>query len=77
MSMLTFTDLIEQIGGAHGLADGLGIPMSHARTMKARKSVPPEYWPALVKLARSKRIVGVNLEALSAMRANRYAREAA
>ena len=75
--MLTFQALIEDIGGVRSLAEGFSITESHARVMKTRNSIPPEYWPQLIKMARAKRIVGVNVEALLAMRAQRKAEVAA
>lgn len=45
--MTTFSDIIDSYG-AKALADLLGVSESHVRTMKARDSIPPEYWPAIL-----------------------------
>ena len=45
--MDTFTSIIDTLGAKH-IAEKLGVAESHVRTMRARDSIPPEYWPALV-----------------------------
>ncbi len=69
MGMNTFADLIDALGGTTAFAEGIDIPASHARTMKARNSIPPEYWRATLRLAEEKGAAGVNAEALMRMRA--------
>lgn len=51
----TFSDIIEQIGVA-ALAGAIGKDESHVRTMKARDSVPPDYWPQLIALGADRAI---------------------
>jgi hypothetical protein len=45
--MDTFSDIIDAFG-IKRLAELLGTSESHVRTMKARDSIPPEYWPAII-----------------------------
>ena len=71
--MRTFSGLIDELGGPIILKDGLGIEDSHARTMKARDSIPVEHWPKLIELARSRGVAGVSYDSLHAMRAYRLA----
>lgn len=68
--MNSFTAIIDAIPDFSG---ALNIPESHARTMKARDSIPPEYWPDLVEVAAKQNIQGVTYERLSALRKNRFA----
>jgi hypothetical protein len=45
--MDSFSDLIDEYG-IKALAGLLGVNESHVRTMKARNSIPPEYWATLI-----------------------------
>lgn len=65
----TFTQLIEDLGGAQKLARLIEVTDLHARAMKQRASIEPEYWPALVKGAARKGIK-LGMEDLVAMRRN-------
>jgi hypothetical protein len=58
--MKTFADIIDAFGEPDGppakrgvavVAKVLRIDESHVRTMKARNSIPPEYWSRLVEKA--------------------------
>lgn len=46
----TFSDIIE-LFGVGAFAAAIGKPESHVRAMKARDSVPPDYWPQLIEAA--------------------------
>lgn len=70
--MQTFTDLIDAFGVA-ALAKMLGVAESHVRTMKARDSVPPEYWGVLIEKATERGIEGVTYQALRGLRTRRFA----
>lgn len=65
----TFTDLIEAIGGAQKLAALIEVTDLHARTMKQRASIEPEYWPALISGVR-KFGIKLDMNSLVAMRRN-------
>lgn len=46
-----------------------GIKPSHFQTMRARSSIPVDYWPGVVAAARARRIDGIDYEALTLMHA--------
>lgn len=69
----TFTQLIEDLGGAQKLAGLIEVTDLHARMMKQRASIEPEYWPALVEGA-AQRGIKLTMEDLVAMRRNGKAR---
>lgn len=70
---MTFSDIIEKIGNAP-LAELLAVEESHVRTMKARDSIPPEYWGLVIEEAERRAIAGVTFEALLHLRKERFAR---
>lgn len=39
--MKTFSDVIDAFGGPNPFGEAIGVAPSHARTMKARDSIPP------------------------------------
>jgi hypothetical protein len=63
--MLSFIQIIEAFGGPIPFGNAVKIPSSHARTMKARNSIPPGYWPDVVAEAEKRRLHGVTYEALA------------
>ena len=62
--MDTFSDIITAIGGAPGLSEAIGVEDSHARVMKTRGSIPPEYWSRLIEWAKAKSITEITFETL-------------
>jgi len=66
--METFDAIIEAFGGAGPFAQAIGIPDSHARTMKARNSIPPEHWDRLVAAAIERDIEGISYKRLTEIR---------
>lgn len=69
--MKSFSELIDKFGGAPAFADKIGIPASHARTMKARDSIPPEHWPAVIAAAQVSGDEPITMEQLLMLRAAR------
>jgi hypothetical protein len=69
-------DIFEKFGGPSQLGEAIGVSRTHAGTMKARKSIPPEYWQRLVAAATERGIEGVTLEALAAIAARKATSEA-
>jgi len=63
--MHSFSEIIDAFGGPGPFGEALAIPASHARTMKARGSIPPVYWPEVVEQAARRCIPGVSLELLA------------
>jgi hypothetical protein len=66
--MKTVSDLIEALGGSTWLARELDLPIATVGAWKARGSIPPRYFPALVRIASQEKVKGVTLESLVAMR---------
>lgn len=68
--MTSFRSIIDEFG-VQDLAQAFGVPDSHIRTMKARNSIPVEYWSFLVSLDRDGR-ARLTHEDLCAARAARF-----
>lgn len=66
-----FASVIDLFGGAQAFGAAIGIQASHARTMKARNSIPADYWPGVVEAARrAAPPLDVTFELLSQLRGN-------
>jgi hypothetical protein len=61
--MNSFSAIIEAFEGR--FAEAIGVEESHARTMKARDSIPSTRWMATVNAARQLGITGVTLDLLA------------
>jgi hypothetical protein len=66
--MKTVAELIKALGGSTQLAGKLKLPIATVGAWKARGSIPPRYFPALVRIAGQQKVKGVTLERLVAMR---------
>jgi hypothetical protein len=64
-----FASIIDAFGGAGALAQILGLRDSHVRTMRARNSIPVEYWPALITAAADRGVPGVTFETMARLAA--------
>ena len=71
--MESFQEIIDAVG-VGALARAFGVEESHIRTMKARNSIPPEYWGDVVTAARAAALANISLEALRKMRSARFGR---
>lgn len=69
--METNVAIIDALGGASQMAGLLGISAQAVSNMKARDSIPPEYWATLVAEAGRRGIEGVTLEVLAGLAARR------
>jgi hypothetical protein len=63
----TFAEIIDAFGGAAAFGAAIGIPDSHARTMKARDSVSPGWWPRIVTEARARGLAWITYEGLASL----------
>jgi hypothetical protein len=63
-------EVIDAFGGPHKFAEAIGVETSHARAMKTRNSISPDYWPEVVEAAAkmSPPIAGVTMERLAQLR---------
>jgi hypothetical protein len=61
--MNTFSEIIDAFGGR--FAEAIGVEESHARTMKARDSIPSTRWMATVNAAQQLGVPGVTLDLLA------------
>ena len=68
----SFNDIIDAFG-VDALAAIIGKDESHVRTMKARDSIAPEYWPALIEAAPRTKAKGLDYRTLHALRQRRFA----
>lgn len=64
----TILAIIDAFGGTAALGAALGIPDSHVRAMKARRSIAPGWWPRIVAEARARDLTWITYEALAAVR---------
>lgn len=69
--MDSFSAVIDALGGAASFGEGIGVSDSHARTMKARDSIPPAYWEKTVALAVLRGVQGVSFALLARLSARR------
>lgn len=67
--MNSFSAVIEAFG--RRFADEIGVEESHARTMKARDSIPSSRWVATVDAARRLGVPGVTLDLLARLDAEK------
>lgn len=65
--MNSFVQIIDAFGGPSAFGEAIGIPDSHARAMKARKSIPDGYWLKVVEAARERGIKDVTLESFASL----------
>lgn len=63
--MDSFSTLIDRLGGRSVVAAAIGSNAEAVRKMSERNNIRPEYWPALIGLAREKRISGVSFASLT------------
>lgn len=73
--MESFAAVIDAFGGPGPFQRATGISDGHARTMKARESIPPEYWPEIVAAAAREGIPGITFETLARLAARKRGRE--
>lgn len=50
-------------------AADLNIAYGTAKAMRRRSSIPPDYWPAMVRIASARKLQGVTYEALACAKA--------
>lgn len=74
--METFNAIIEAFGGAGRFGQAIGISYSHARVMKTRGSIPPEYWGRLVEAA-MERDIEISFKRLTEIRMRQRQKAAA
>jgi hypothetical protein len=67
--MNSFSAIIDAFGKQ--FASAIGVEESHARTMRARNSIPSTRWMATVKAARDLGIKGVTLDLLARLDAEK------
>lgn len=67
--MNSFSAVIEAFDGR--FAEAIGVEESHARTMKARDSIPSTRWMATVDAAQKYDIRGITLELLARLDAEK------
>lgn len=67
--MNSFSAVIEAFQGR--FAEAIGVGESHARTMKARDSIPSTRWMATVSAAQRMGIEGVTLDLLARLDAEK------
>jgi hypothetical protein len=69
--------IVQALGGPTQFGDAIGVSRTHAAAMKTRNSIPPEYWPAVIKAAASRGIPDITPETLMKIAADNAARRRA
>jgi hypothetical protein len=72
--METIAELFDAMGGPSAVARVLDVRPSTASEMKRRRSIPPEYWLALVAEAARNGVKGVTTDALARIHARERGR---
>lgn len=73
--MDSFSSVITALGGPAVVGPAIDAEADTVRKMAARRSVRSKYWPALIRLARVKKVAGVttaNLTSIAAIEARRH-----
>ena len=69
----SFTDVIDALGGTAKFARAVGMKPNTAKMAKARDSISPGWWPAVVKAAEEAGRLDITAEKLMALAADRRA----
>lgn len=72
--MKSFASVIDAFG-VKVLAELIGVKESHVRVMKARGSIPAEYWGVLIEAAPARGIAGLDFALLRRLRSEKFAPE--
>lgn len=73
-AMNSFADAINRWPSLRTFAEDIGVDYVTAQVMKHRDSVSDKYWMRMVSCAEQRRIDGVTLEFLAALKADRLRR---
>jgi hypothetical protein len=68
--MSTFRSIIDKWPSLAEFASDLGVKYVTAQLMRHRNSIAPKHWKNVVSAARDRKITGVTLEVLAAMKAD-------
>lgn len=72
--MDSFASVIDAFG-VKVLAELIGVKESHVRVMKARGSIPAEYWGVLIEAARDRGVDGIDFALLRRLRSEKFSTE--
>lgn len=70
--MDSFASVIDAFG-VKAVAELLTVKESHVRVMKARGSIPAEYWGLLIEAAPARGIEGIDFPLFRKLRAEKFA----
>jgi hypothetical protein len=68
--------LIDELGGTAAVAGAVGVDAPVVSNWRARGRIPADWWPAIIKFAKSKDLRGVTFERLASVQAPRVTDEA-
>lgn len=69
MRPMTAAQIVKDLGGPTAVSSQIGVPLGTVSAWSTRKSIPPEYWPALVSLAGTLGKAEISFETLAHMAA--------
>ncbi|MGO4672954.1 hypothetical protein AB4Z40_08650 [Bosea sp. 2YAB26] len=70
--MDSFSSVIDAFG-VKAVAEILGVKESHVRVMKARGSIPAEYWGLLIEAASNHGVIDLDFALFRRLRAEKFA----
>lgn len=74
--MLTVPEIIDALGGTTAAAVAIGTTQQNVTNMKARGTIPANFFKAIVHAARTKGRADITLEKLADLAANNWNRAA-
>ena len=77
LAMKSVHEIIRKLGGSTAVAAAIGTTQQNVTNMKARGSIPAEYWQVLVSAARQRGVDEVTFELLAKIAHRRRAERAA
>lgn len=72
--MNSFASVIDAFG-VKVVAELIGVKESHVRVMKARGSIPAEYWGVLIEAAPARGVEGIDFSLLRRLRTEKFSAE--
>jgi len=70
----SFIEIIDLFGGPGAFEAAIGLSEGHAKVIKHRDSLAPEYWDRTVEAAAERGIPGIDHKLLAALYAKRWRR---
>lgn len=63
-------ELLDECGGTTAVANHFDLPVSTVSSWKSRNSIPDDYRPGMIELAKAKRLKGIDYRWMTLIHAN-------